>query len=112
MEGTFASMTLRQCDASNLIRQMVSLLFFRCVVCGCYLSSCHYEQDSVLYCEDDYWNKYGQHCADCGGIITGPIIVSQLASDKKLFVGGACHYFYSIFLRVYRSASLFSLLFL
>nr|CAB3263432.1 LIM domain kinase 1-like [Phallusia mammillata] len=50
----------------------------RCIICGCYLSNYLYEQEGALYCEDDFWNKFGQRCTACQGIITGPIMIAGL----------------------------------
>ncbi|XP_071449114.1 LIM domain kinase 1 [Hetaerina americana] len=53
---------------------------FRCSACDASLSSWYFEKDGLLFCKDDYWNKYGESCQDCGQVITGPVMV---AGDHK-----------------------------
>uniref|UniRef100_F7BJM0 non-specific serine/threonine protein kinase n=1 Tax=Ciona intestinalis TaxID=7719 RepID=F7BJM0_CIOIN len=48
----------------------------RCFGCGCFLNNRYYEHGDALYCEDDYWKKFGHKCKDCDVIITGPIMIA------------------------------------
>ncbi|KAL1130084.1 hypothetical protein AAG570_013023, partial [Ranatra chinensis] len=53
---------------------------FRCSACDIPLSNWYFEKDGMLFCKQDYWNKYGESCQQCGQIITGPVMV---AGDHK-----------------------------
>ncbi|XP_055592053.1 LIM domain kinase 1 isoform X2 [Uranotaenia lowii] len=53
---------------------------FRCSVCDTHLCSWYFEKDGMLFCKDDYWQKYGEHCQQCNQIISGPVMV---AGDHK-----------------------------
>lgn len=46
---------------------------FRCSACDCQLSSWYFEKDGLLFCRDDYWQRFGHACQQCGAIITGPV---------------------------------------
>nr|XP_002130358.4 LIM domain kinase 1-like [Ciona intestinalis] len=58
----------------KLVRQSVEKR--RCFGCGCFLNNRYYEHGDALYCEDDYWKKFGHKCKDCDVIITGPIMIA------------------------------------
>lgn len=53
---------------------------FRCSACDSQLNSWYFEKDGLLFCRDDYWQKFGESCQSCGEIITGPVMV---AGDHK-----------------------------
>ncbi|XP_077967031.1 uncharacterized protein LOC120341809 [Styela clava] len=73
-----------------------SLQEHRCVVCGCFLTQWFYEKNDMLYCEDDYWNKFGQKCSKCSIIITGPIMIAgSLKFHPECFLCAKCHSFIS-----------------
>ncbi|XP_037915366.1 LIM domain kinase 1 isoform X2 [Hermetia illucens] len=67
---------------------------FRCSACDAKLSSWYFEKDSMLFCKDDYWMKFGESCQQCGEVITGPVMV---AGDHKFhpecFCCGSCKAF-------------------
>lgn len=46
---------------------------FRCSVCDSQLSSWYFEKDGLLFCRDDYWQRFGHACQQCASIITGPV---------------------------------------
>lgn len=46
---------------------------FRCSACDSLLSSWYFEKDGLLFCRDDYWQRFGHACQQCGAIITGPV---------------------------------------
>lgn len=46
---------------------------FRCSACDSQLSSWYFEKDGLLFCRDDYWQRFGHACQQCGAIITGPV---------------------------------------
>lgn len=46
---------------------------FRCSACDSQLSSWYFEKDGLLFCRDDYWQRFGHACQQCGTIITGPV---------------------------------------
>ncbi|GBP71901.1 LIM domain kinase 1 [Eumeta japonica] len=47
---------------------------FRCSVCDDPLSSWYFEKDGLLFCQTDYWVRYGESCQQCGQVITGPVM--------------------------------------
>lgn len=48
---------------------------FRCSVCDGQLSSWYFEKDGLLFCRDDYWQRFGHACQQCAAIITGPVSI-------------------------------------
>ncbi|KAG6443106.1 hypothetical protein O3G_MSEX002653 [Manduca sexta] len=47
---------------------------FRCSVCDALLSSWYFEKAGLLFCQDDYWARFGESCQQCGQVITGPLM--------------------------------------
>ncbi|XP_049879395.1 LIM domain kinase 1 isoform X2 [Pectinophora gossypiella] len=47
---------------------------FRCSVCDAALSSWYFEKAGLLFCQADYWARYGESCQQCGQVITGPVM--------------------------------------
>ncbi|XP_014093114.2 LIM domain kinase 1 isoform X2 [Bactrocera oleae] len=67
---------------------------FRCSVCDTHLHNWYFEKDSLLFCRDDYYQRFGECCQQCSAIITGPVMV---AGDHKFhpecFCCSACAVF-------------------
>ncbi|XP_053951605.1 LIM domain kinase 1 isoform X2 [Anastrepha ludens] len=53
---------------------------FRCSVCDAHLHNWYFEKDGLLFCRDDYYQRFGECCQQCSAIITGPVMV---AGDHK-----------------------------
>ncbi|XP_071478976.1 LIM domain kinase 1-like [Diadema antillarum] len=51
-------------------------LCFTCSQCKQRLSSWYHERDKKLYCQKDYWAKFGESCQGCGQLIAGPVMVA------------------------------------
>lgn len=49
---------------------------FRCSVCDAQLSHWYFEKDGLLFCRDDYWQRFGDACQQCGSFITGPVMIA------------------------------------
>ncbi|XP_067636399.1 LIM domain kinase 1 isoform X2 [Eurosta solidaginis] len=67
---------------------------FRCSVCDTHLHNWYFEKDGLLFCRDDYYQRFGECCQQCSAIITGPVMV---AGDHKFhpecFCCSACAVF-------------------
>ncbi|XP_050327918.1 LIM domain kinase 1 isoform X2 [Bactrocera neohumeralis] len=67
---------------------------FRCSVCDAHLHNWYFEKDGLLFCRDDYYQRFGESCQQCSAIITGPVMV---AGDHKFhpecFCCSACAVF-------------------
>ncbi|XP_020715726.1 LIM domain kinase 1 isoform X2 [Ceratitis capitata] len=67
---------------------------FRCSVCDAHLHNWYFEKDGLLFCRDDYYQRFGECCQQCSAIITGPVMV---AGDHKFhpecFCCSACAIF-------------------
>lgn len=65
---------------------------FRCSVCDGLLSNWYFEKDGLLFCRDDYWQRFGDACQQCSAFITGP---AMIAGDHKFhpecFCCSMCH---------------------
>lgn len=65
---------------------------FRCSVCDGLLSNWYFEKDGLLFCRDDYWQRFGDACQQCSASITGP---AMIAGDHKFhpecFCCSMCH---------------------
>ncbi|XP_031616325.1 LIM domain kinase 1-like isoform X2 [Contarinia nasturtii] len=48
---------------------------FRCSVCDEQLSHWYFEKDSLLFCRDDYLQRFGECCQQCSALISGPIMI-------------------------------------
>ncbi|KAL0868073.1 hypothetical protein ABMA27_008713 [Loxostege sticticalis] len=47
---------------------------FRCSVCDVALSSWYFEKAGLLFCQNDYWARFGESCQQCAQVITGPVM--------------------------------------
>ncbi|XP_036341431.1 LIM domain kinase 1-like [Rhagoletis pomonella] len=67
---------------------------FRCSVCDAHLHNWYFEKDGLLFCREDYYQRFGECCQQCSAIITGPVMV---AGDHKFhpecFCCSACAVF-------------------
>jgi LIM domain kinase 1 len=54
---------LRQCSCSVCDREMWNTNFY-------------FEKDGLLFCKDDYWQKFGECCQECGEVVSGPIMIA------------------------------------
>ncbi|KAM7345955.1 LIM domain kinase 1 isoform 2-T4 [Cochliomyia hominivorax] len=53
---------------------------FRCSVCDHHLHNWYFEKDGLLFCRDDYYQRFGEACQQCTDVISGPVMV---AGDHK-----------------------------
>ncbi|XP_068623901.1 LIM domain kinase 1 [Battus philenor] len=49
---------------------------FRCSVCDAALSTWYFEKAGLLFCQNDYWKRYGDNCQQCAQVITGPVMAA------------------------------------
>ncbi|XP_047525040.1 LIM domain kinase 1 isoform X2 [Pieris napi] len=49
---------------------------FRCSVCDAQLSTWYFEKGGLLFCQADYWSRFGEICQQCTQIITGPVMAA------------------------------------
>ncbi|KAJ8710992.1 hypothetical protein PYW07_008234 [Mythimna separata] len=49
---------------------------FRCSVCDAQLSTWYFEKAGLLFCQNDYWARYGESCQQCAQVITGPVMAA------------------------------------
>ncbi|CAK1590018.1 unnamed protein product [Parnassius mnemosyne] len=49
---------------------------FRCSVCDAALSTWYFEKAGLLFCQNDYWARYGDNCQQCAQVITGPVMAA------------------------------------
>ncbi|XP_075983639.1 LIM domain kinase 1 isoform X2 [Anticarsia gemmatalis] len=49
---------------------------FRCSVCDAQLSLWYFEKGGLLFCQNDYWTRYGESCQQCAQVITGPVMTA------------------------------------
>ncbi|CAK1552382.1 unnamed protein product [Leptosia nina] len=49
---------------------------FRCSVCDAALASWYFEKGGLLFCQTDYWTRFGDICQQCSQIITGPVMAA------------------------------------
>lgn len=54
---------IRQCSCSVCDREMWDSNFY-------------FEKDGLLFCKDDYWQKFGECCQECGELVSGPIMIA------------------------------------
>ncbi|XP_052757691.1 LIM domain kinase 1 isoform X2 [Galleria mellonella] len=47
---------------------------FRCSVCDALLSTWYFEKAGLLFCQNDYWMRFGENCQQCGQVMTGPVM--------------------------------------
>ncbi|XP_075165425.1 LIM domain kinase 1 isoform X2 [Haematobia irritans] len=53
---------------------------FRCSVCDNHLHNWYFEKEGLLFCRDDYYQRFGEACQQCTDFISGPVMV---AGDHK-----------------------------
>ncbi|XP_037927925.1 LIM domain kinase 1-like [Teleopsis dalmanni] len=53
---------------------------FRCSVCDVHLHNWYFEKEGLLFCREDYYQRFGEACQQCSAVITGPVMV---AGDHK-----------------------------
>lgn len=53
---------------------------FRCSVCDSHLHNWYFEKEGLLFCRDDYYQRFGEACQQCSDFISGPVMV---AGDHK-----------------------------
>ncbi len=72
------SSSVNEAPCMNLVRLLIFVcLICRCCECGASLSHWYYEKDNRLFCQKDYWAKFGELCHGCSEpITTGLIMVS------------------------------------
>ncbi|ESO97758.1 hypothetical protein LOTGIDRAFT_103637, partial [Lottia gigantea] len=49
---------------------------FRCSRCKKCLPNWYFEKDGSLFCQSDYWARFGESCNGCSDLITGPVMVA------------------------------------
>ncbi|CAH0713436.1 unnamed protein product, partial [Brenthis ino] len=49
---------------------------FRCSECDAQLTTWYFEKGGMLFCQADYWTRYGDNCQQCGQVITGPVMAA------------------------------------
>ncbi|KAJ0173334.1 hypothetical protein K1T71_011510 [Dendrolimus kikuchii] len=49
---------------------------FRCSVCDALLSTWYFERGGLLFCQADYWARYGESCQQCAQVMTGPVMAA------------------------------------
>lgn len=52
--------------------------FSRCSVCDreMWNTNFYFEKNGLLFCKEDYWQKFGECCQQCGEVVSGPIMIS------------------------------------
>ncbi|KAH7639898.1 lim domain kinase 1-like [Dermatophagoides farinae] len=73
---------------SNRTKKFCHLRCFRCNICQQSLIAWDFEKDGILYCAEDYYNKFGERCRHCHHFMTGPSYTlywssSSIALDKR-----------------------------
>lgn len=64
---------------------------FRCSVCDDQLSHWYFEKDGLLFCRDDYLQRFGEACQQCSAFISGPaMIVGEHKFHPECFCCVAC----------------------
>ncbi|XP_050353736.1 LIM domain kinase 1 isoform X3 [Nymphalis io] len=49
---------------------------FRCSECDAQLTTWYFEKSGMLFCQADYWTRYGDNCQQCSQVITGPVMAA------------------------------------
>ncbi|XP_069356663.1 LIM domain kinase 1 isoform X2 [Maniola hyperantus] len=49
---------------------------FRCSDCDAQLTTWYFEKDGMLFCQADYWARFGDNCQQCRQVITGPVMAA------------------------------------
>uniref|UniRef100_A0A1I8NAL7 LIM domain kinase 1 n=1 Tax=Musca domestica TaxID=7370 RepID=A0A1I8NAL7_MUSDO len=69
---------------------------FRCSVCDNHLHNWYFEKEGLLFCRDDYYQRFGEACQQCSDFISGPVMVAGdhkfhpecfCCTDCKAFIG-------------------------
>ncbi|OTF78336.1 hypothetical protein BLA29_008075, partial [Euroglyphus maynei] len=60
---------------SNRTKKFCHLRCFRCNICQQLLIAWDFEKDGILYCAEDYYDKFGERCRHCHHFMTGPVMV-------------------------------------
>ncbi|XP_061390989.1 LIM domain kinase 1 [Musca vetustissima] len=60
---------------------------FRCSVCDNHLHNWYFEKEGLLFCRDDYYQRFGEACQHCSNYISGPVMV---AGDHKFHTECFC----------------------
>lgn len=85
MEGSIAKASLSCAGCLNDIgdHDYISALgqdwhkdCFRCSVCDASLSTWYFEKGGLLFCQADYWARYGESCQQCAQVMTGPVMAA------------------------------------
>ncbi|XP_013167904.1 PREDICTED: LIM domain kinase 1 isoform X1 [Papilio xuthus] len=64
---------------------------FRCSVCDASLSTWYFEKAGLLFCQNDYWARYGDNCQQCAQVITGPVMAAgEHRFHPECFACAAC----------------------
>lgn len=64
---------------------------FRCSVCDVQLSHWYFEKDGLLFCRDDYLQRFNNACQQCSSFISGPaMIVGEHKFHPECFCCGSC----------------------
>lgn len=50
---------------------------FRCSVCDDQLSHWYFEKEGLLFCRDDYLQRFGDICQQCMALISGPAMIVE-----------------------------------
>ncbi|XP_075679490.1 LIM domain kinase 1 isoform X2 [Dermatophagoides pteronyssinus] len=61
--------------SANRMKKFCHLRCFRCNICQQSLIAWDFEKDGVLYCAEDYYDKFGERCRHCNHFMTGPVMV-------------------------------------
>ncbi|XP_059054787.1 uncharacterized protein LOC131848856 [Achroia grisella] len=64
---------------------------FRCSVCDALLSTWYFEKAGLLFCQNDYWIRYGENCQQCTQVMTGPVMsAGEHRFHPECFACGRC----------------------
>ncbi|KAH9491242.1 LIM domain kinase 1 [Dermatophagoides farinae] len=78
---------------SNRTKKFCHLRCFRCNICQQSLIAWDFEKDGILYCAEDYYNKFGERCRHCHHFMTGPVMVigGEYKFHPECFKCDCCH---------------------
>ncbi|CAH2237149.1 jg11122 [Pararge aegeria aegeria] len=64
---------------------------FRCSDCDGQLDTWYFEKDGMLFCQADYWARFGDECQQCHQVITGPVMAAgEHRFHPECFACSAC----------------------
>ena len=64
---------------------------FRCSVCDAHLHNWYFEKEGLLFCRDDYYQRFGTLCQQCTAVITGPVMVAgEFKFHPECFCCSSC----------------------